>query len=74
MPKFQQIIQEGRKQLAEWLVNLEEPPKLVISMSRSSKAGEPPPAFTPNCAFCHGQREKATCATADWGGVQAPTS
>lgn len=56
MPRYRQLTDEERKELAEWLVKLDKPLEPKASAPKPSGEVEPPPAFTSKCAFCHGKR------------------
>jgi mono/diheme cytochrome c family protein len=54
MPKFKQLTEEERLELADWLLKLDKPIVQAPSATISAQTTEPPAAFTANCALCHG--------------------
>jgi ubiquinol-cytochrome c reductase cytochrome b subunit len=54
MPKFKQLTEEERIELADWLLKLDRPVGQTPSPVMPAETGEPPAAFTANCALCHG--------------------
>ena len=56
MPKYSQLTEEERRELAEWLLKLEAPVEQKATAPMVGVNGEPPEAFSANCAFCHGDR------------------
>jgi len=62
MPRYNQLAIEERKELAEWLLNLNEPVARMEKATPSVRNGEPPSAFAAACAFCHGARAEGNIA------------
>jgi ubiquinol-cytochrome c reductase cytochrome b subunit len=56
MPRFKQLTQQQRSELAEWLLKLDEPVQQPEASNLSGKDDEPPAAFTSSCSICHGDR------------------
>ncbi|HXG91419.1 MAG TPA: cytochrome b N-terminal domain-containing protein [Blastocatellia bacterium] len=56
MPRYKQLTEEERGELADWLLKLDKPVEQAASESQTSGDGEPPAAFSANCALCHGDR------------------
>jgi ubiquinol-cytochrome c reductase cytochrome b subunit len=56
MPKFKQLTEEERSELAAWLLRLDKPIVQAPSATISGETTQPPTAFTANCALCHGDR------------------
>ncbi len=54
MPKFKQLLAEDREAIAEWLLTLNEPIQPAGKQAVAMSGAAPPPAFTENCAICHG--------------------
>lgn len=54
MPKFKQLTEAERLELADWLLKLDKPIEQAPSATISAQGTEPPAAFTANCALCHG--------------------
>jgi ubiquinol-cytochrome c reductase cytochrome b subunit len=56
MPRYQQLTDEERAELADWLLKLDRPVDMKQTVALTGRDGKPPAAFTANCAFCHGDR------------------
>jgi ubiquinol-cytochrome c reductase cytochrome b subunit len=57
MPRFKQLAESERRELAEWLLKIQSPLQSArSSVQHLNLNGEPPAAYSTNCAFCHGER------------------
>ncbi len=56
MPRYKQLTEEERTELADWLVKLVRPVQRTESAPQIAREGEPPAAFSATCVFCHGER------------------
>ncbi|HYL99474.1 MAG TPA: cytochrome b N-terminal domain-containing protein [Blastocatellia bacterium] len=62
MPKFQQLDQTQRSELADFITKLDKPLELVEASHGAEAAGNPPgpaappKAYADNCAMCHGDK------------------
>lgn len=56
MPRYKQLNQEERTDLADWLLKLDRPVEKKESAPQTARDGEPPAAFSATCVFCHGER------------------
>ncbi|HKV41826.1 MAG TPA: cytochrome c, partial [Blastocatellia bacterium] len=56
MPKFRQLTQDERNQIADWLLKLDKPLVLVEATPSQMSPSTPPKSFTTECAVCHGDQ------------------
>ncbi len=56
MPRYKQLTEEERRDLAAWLLKLEKPVEPSAINPQTAVDGEPPSVFSANCALCHGDR------------------
>ncbi|MCI0485230.1 MAG: cytochrome b N-terminal domain-containing protein [Blastocatellia bacterium] len=56
MPRYNQLAEEERRNIADWLLKLIEPVEATAGEPVSAINGEPPASFSASCAFCHGDR------------------
>ncbi len=56
MPRFRQLTEGEREELAEWLLKVDKPLAQPETNPQPGRDGEAPAAFVASCAFCHGDR------------------
>lgn len=56
MPRYRQLAEEERRELAEWLLKLDKPVQQSAAALPAAEGVAPPAAYNTTCAVCHGDR------------------
>ncbi|MEW6131464.1 MAG: cytochrome b N-terminal domain-containing protein [Acidobacteriota bacterium] len=72
MPRYQQLSQDERQALADWILRIDKP--LIENGTEKSvaQAEKPPAAYVASCAFCHGDSGEGSVGPALFGVSKKP--
>jgi ubiquinol-cytochrome c reductase cytochrome b subunit len=72
MPRYKQLSEEERQELADWVLKLDKPLARSEAEKTIAQDGKPPAAYVASCAFCHGDSGEGNVGPALFGVSRKP--
>ncbi|HKQ05600.1 MAG TPA: cytochrome b N-terminal domain-containing protein [Blastocatellia bacterium] len=72
MPRYNQLAEEERRELAEWLLKLDKPVQRSTAALPAAGNAQPPAAYNTSCAVCHGDRGEGNIGPSLIGVMKKP--